>query len=195
MCLRINDKIIIYLIELEIPIVTLNNGIQLYNFISNVDYTFLYLLLLPLLSNEIRDLTMKYCWKEYTDHLQKNDLSQNENQSKNLPIHPFLFDIKYAFGILNGYVWQFKLEETILKMNSSLNESNNEIIESLDYDSKKINKESYEHINIHLFDSYMGSIHESFKEIVSEYDQKNVAEGMVEDKKKLNERSRNYIQT
>lgn len=27
MCLRINDKIIIYLIELEIPIVTLNNGI------------------------------------------------------------------------------------------------------------------------------------------------------------------------
>ncbi|GBC29532.2 hypothetical protein GLOIN_2v1874127 [Rhizophagus irregularis DAOM 181602=DAOM 197198] len=185
MCLRINDKIIIYLIELEIPIVTLNNGIQLYNFISNVDYTFLYLLLLPLLSNEIRDLTMKYCWKEYTDHLQKNDLSQNENQSKNLPIHPFLFDIKYAFGILNGYVWQFKLEETILKMNSSLNESNNEIIESLDYDSKKINKESYEHINIHLFDSYMGSIHESFKEIVSEYDQKNVAEGMVEDKKNL----------
>ncbi|PKC71611.1 hypothetical protein RhiirA1_438775 [Rhizophagus irregularis] len=185
MCLRINDKIIIYLIELEIPIVTLNNGIQLYNFISNVDYTFLYLLLLPLLSNEIRDLTMKYCWKEYTDHLQKNDLSQNENQSKNLPIHPFLFDIKYAFGILNGYVWQFKLEETILKMNSSLNESNNEIIESLDYDSKKINKESYEHLNIHLFDSYMGSIHESFKEIVSEYDQKNVAEGMVEDKKNL----------
>jgi hypothetical protein len=27
MCLRINDKIIIYSIELEIPIVTLNNGI------------------------------------------------------------------------------------------------------------------------------------------------------------------------
>ncbi|PKY49985.1 hypothetical protein RhiirA4_529172 [Rhizophagus irregularis] len=182
MCLRIKDKIIIYSIELEIPIVTLNNGTQLYNFINNVDYTFLYLLLLPLLSNEIRDLTMKYYWKEYS---QKNDLLQNENQSKNIPIHPFLFDIKYAFGILNGYVWKFKLEETILKMNSSLNESNNEIIEGLDDDSKKINKEPYEHLNIHLFDSYMDAIRVIFLEVISEYDQKNVAKGKKEDKKNL----------
>ncbi|RGB28185.1 hypothetical protein C1646_768131 [Rhizophagus diaphanus] len=183
MCLRIYDKIIIYSIELEIPIVTLNNGIQLYNFISNIDYTFLYILLLPLLSNEIRELTMKYCWKEYS---QNNDLLQSENQSKNIPIHPFLFDIKYVFGILNECVWKFKLEETILKLNSSLNESNNEIIEGLDDDAKKkINKETYEHLNIHLFDSYMGAIHEFFKEIVSEYDQKNVAKGKKEDKKNL----------
>ncbi|PKY49370.1 hypothetical protein RhiirA4_445815 [Rhizophagus irregularis] len=151
-CLRISDRIIIYSIELEILIASLdkNNVIQLYKF---MEHPGLYPLLLPLLlCDDVQDTganrksIMKHCWKEYLDHNQ----IPNEYQSKTTT--------NYAFVILTDYIRKIKLEN-LPKLNFSyqnfdglnnnsdegsdsnkLNNENDKVIEVLDEDAKKINK-------------------------------------------------------
>ncbi|GBC03030.1 hypothetical protein RclHR1_04950002 [Rhizophagus clarus] len=193
-CLRIKDKIIIYSIELKIPIISsldMNNDIQSYNFINIPQ---LYTLLFPdelihddvLLSNRIWYSIIEYGWKECLNHLKMHHQLQ-EYQPDSLTFPPFIFDIKTkcAFGILNGYIWKVKLEEKISKMYLSFenhNELSNEIIikgldseeSSSDDESDKIidsnmyssakNKELYKCLNIYLFNPYVDTINAIFQE-------------------------------
>ncbi|CAB5208599.1 unnamed protein product [Rhizophagus irregularis] len=154
-CLRISDRIIIYSIELEIIIASLdkNNDIQLYKFMKHPG---LYPLLLPLLLRDNvqdtganRKSIMKHCWKEYLDHNQ----IPNECQSKTTA--------KYAFVILADYIRKIKLENSRLNFSyqnfdglnnnsdessdsNKLNNENDKVIEVLDTDecedAKKIKK-------------------------------------------------------
>ncbi|PKY51265.1 hypothetical protein RhiirA4_546464 [Rhizophagus irregularis] len=67
--LKFNDKIIVYLIELGIPIASLdvNDDIQLYNFMNHTG-----LFLLPSLFYYTPDNEIKYCW----NNKYKNDCNQ-----------------------------------------------------------------------------------------------------------------------
>ncbi|PKK78592.1 hypothetical protein RhiirC2_770074 [Rhizophagus irregularis] len=191
--LRIKNKIIIYSIELKIPIISsldINNGIKSYNLLNIPE---LYTLLLPdelihddvLSSNRMWNSIMEYCWKECLNHLEKHYQLQKKHQPESSTIPQFIFDIKtkYTFGILDGYVWKIKLEERISKMNENNNKLNNEIIvkgldsedSSSDDEADKIidsdmytsnveNKEIYNFLNIYLFNPYMNTIIASFQE-------------------------------
>src|SRR5687767_3467203 len=70
-------------------------------------YLLIFTLLLPnaaqvgLLSNEIWNSIIKYCWKKCLEE------SQKELQVKNL----LLFD-KHIFGILDGFIWKIKLRSS-----------------------------------------------------------------------------------
>uniref|UniRef100_U9U019 Uncharacterized protein n=1 Tax=Rhizophagus irregularis (strain DAOM 181602 / DAOM 197198 / MUCL 43194) TaxID=747089 RepID=U9U019_RHIID len=191
--LRIKNKIIIYSIELKIPIISsldINNGIKSYNLLNIPE---LYTLLLPdelihddvLSSNRMWNSIMEYCWKECLNHLEKHYQLQKKHQPESSTIPQFIFDIKtkYTFGILDGYVWKIKLEERISKMNENNNKLNNEIIvkgldsedsssddeadkiiDSYMYTSNVENKEIYKYLNIYLFNPYMNTIIASFQE-------------------------------
>ncbi|EXX65143.1 hypothetical protein RirG_136100 [Rhizophagus irregularis DAOM 197198w] len=180
--IRIKDKIVIYSIELEIPIASLdiNNDIQLYNLMNRIILNLH--LLLPLLStnSKIWNFVMKYCWKECLD--------QNEQLQFEISCDNIQTKTKYAFQILDGYVWKAELKKKIANMNF-VNELYVKIIEDLNSDefndnkrdekiieylssdefddAKKINMEAYkkyEHLNIHLFSPYMNTIRKLFKD-------------------------------
>ncbi|PKC61662.1 hypothetical protein RhiirA1_466208 [Rhizophagus irregularis] len=100
-CLRIKDKIIIYLVELEIPIASLNinDDIQLlYNFMN---YTDLYPLLLPLTNNI------------------SNQLSTGSLPSLSILPNNIHITTKCAFGILQNNVWKIKFNENNTKTNKT----------------------------------------------------------------------------
>ncbi|PKC02120.1 hypothetical protein RhiirA5_425702, partial [Rhizophagus irregularis] len=157
--LKINDKIIIYSIELRIPIAFLDidNDIQLYNFMNHTG-----LFLLPSLFYYTPDKgicnSIKYCWN--------NKYKNGSNQT--LFDKPTDEQTKFVFGILNGRVWKSKFDEKMPKTNFSseysdeLNKENNKIIEYNDND--KINKETYEHSNIHL---YMDTVSTLFQKAIT----------------------------
>ncbi|PKC68660.1 hypothetical protein RhiirA1_456954 [Rhizophagus irregularis] len=106
------NKIVIYSIELEIPIATLdiNDEISLYNTLKHIDLT-LYPLLLTLLdhNSKVWNSIMKYYWKVCINHL--NHLS-NEYQSEILPNNIQITN-KYAYGILNKNFLKIKIEEKL----------------------------------------------------------------------------------
>src|SRR4051794_34118294 len=93
---------------------------QLYNFMKNSCLH----PLLPSLSSLFNYTTnsgiwnsmMKNCWKDL-DRLKKNDQLLIEYQTENLPILSQT-TAKYAYGILDGYVWKVKFEEKINFLNS-----------------------------------------------------------------------------
>ncbi|PKK75979.1 hypothetical protein RhiirC2_816053 [Rhizophagus irregularis] len=180
--IRIKDKIVIYSIELEIHIASLdiNNDIQLYNLMNRIILNLH--LLLPLLStnSKIWNFVMKYCWKECLD--------QNEQLQFEISCDNIQTKTKYAFQILDGYVWKAELKKKIANMNF-VNELYVKIIEDLNSDefndnkrdekiieylssdefddAKKINMEAYkkyEHLNIHLFSPYVNTIRKLFKD-------------------------------
>ncbi|GBB85852.1 hypothetical protein RclHR1_01230015 [Rhizophagus clarus] len=158
-CLRIKDKIIIHSIELEIPIASLNlnNDIQIYNFMN---HTSLYLLLLPLLSqsSEIWNQIMKYYWKKCLG-------------AENLPLpNNISIATKYTFGILSGHVWKIKLEEKILKNELPIKdyEETNEMKRWKGWNMYLCSdeKETYDHLNIHLFCSCIDTIRALIDEVI-----------------------------
>ncbi|PKK66102.1 hypothetical protein RhiirC2_807711 [Rhizophagus irregularis] len=122
--LKIKDKIIVYSIELKIPIASLdiNNDIQLYNFMNRTG-----LFLLPSLFYYTPDKEIKYCW---------NNKYKNRNRFKPTD-EPTDKKTKFVFGILNGRVWKSKFDEKMSKTNFSsensdgLNNENNNIGEYL----------------------------------------------------------------
>ncbi|GET00426.1 hypothetical protein GLOIN_2v1874127 [Rhizophagus clarus] len=96
-CIRIKNKIIIYSIESEIPIASLdiNDGVRLCNFMHHDG---LIPLLLPLLSNSNIWDRLK---EEYPTESFPNDIQTTTN---------------YAFGILDGQIRKLKLGELFTKM-------------------------------------------------------------------------------
>ncbi|EXX64204.1 hypothetical protein RirG_145060 [Rhizophagus irregularis DAOM 197198w] len=167
-CTRIKDKVFIYSVELEIPIVSLNinNDIQLYDIIYRTGLIHLLLpLLLPLLSNsKIRNSIMEHCWKECLNRLNKNDQEfQIENLLKNIQ-----FTTKYALIILDGYIWKIKLEENASNMNFIFeNSEDDDSNEYWYFDNESY--ETYENLNIHLFNPYMDNIHALFQKVISNF--------------------------
>ncbi|RGB44239.1 hypothetical protein C1646_748964 [Rhizophagus diaphanus] len=145
--LKINDKIIIYSIELGITIASLdiNDDIQLYNIMNHTGLFLLPSLIFYYTPDKGIHNSNKYCWN---------------NKYKNI-FNQTLFDkptdeqTKFVFGIQNERVWKSKFDEKMPKTNFSseysheLNKENNKSIECNDND--KIIKETYEHSNIHLY--------------------------------------------
>ncbi|PKY29472.1 hypothetical protein RhiirB3_391843 [Rhizophagus irregularis] len=176
-CTRIKNKIIIYSIELEIPIDSLD--------INNVNrmcipmkHPVLCHLLFPLFSNipssGFWDSVMENCREKCLDHLKQYD--QLPKKYFNLP-NNIRAASKYAFGILDGDVCKIDLEKLISNVNSLLknsdelnNSDSNDMIGHWYFDNDfKINKKTYayEHLNVHLFNSYiMDTIHALFQEVI-----------------------------
>src|SRR5437763_1958363 len=115
--------------------------------------------ILPFLSS----FFMEYYWIECLDRLKNNNQLPMEYQTENSPI--VQITTKYAFGILDGYVWKVKFGEKSSKKNLSFQNSD-DVIENwydcFDYHLKKINKETYDHLNIHLYMDTMNSMYEWF---------------------------------
>ncbi|PKK59825.1 hypothetical protein RhiirC2_719550 [Rhizophagus irregularis] len=122
-CTRIKNKIIIYSIELEIPIDSLD--------INNVNrmcipmkHPVLCHLLFPLFSNipssGFWDSVMENCREKCLDHLKQYD--QLPKKYFNLP-NNIRAASKYAFGILDGDVCKIDLEKLISNVNSLLKNS------------------------------------------------------------------------
>ncbi|GET00349.1 hypothetical protein GLOIN_2v1874127 [Rhizophagus clarus] len=162
-CLGIMDKIIIISIELAIPIVSLdiNNDTLLYELMDQSDLLPSLPSLLPLLSNKIQIMGSKYEYIQTTD--------------------------EYAFGMLDGFVWKIKLEENISKIKFLLQNSNEKVIENskYNYDNNfKIDKGTYEHLNIYLFNPYVDKMHELFQK---------VSESENEYKKKIEQKNKDLM--
>ncbi|CAB4442389.1 unnamed protein product [Rhizophagus irregularis] len=138
--LKINDKIIVYSIELRIPIATLdiNDDIQLYNFMNHTG-----LFLLPSLFYYTPDKEIKYCWNsKYKNRFNwHNPLfdEQTDNQTK------------FAFGILNGRVWKSKFDKEMTKTNFSSENSG----ESNKVNNKIVEYDDFKYLNVHSFNPYM----------------------------------------
>ncbi|GBC33615.2 hypothetical protein GLOIN_2v1874127 [Rhizophagus irregularis DAOM 181602=DAOM 197198] len=168
-CLRIKDKITIYSIELGIPIASLDiNNNDLYNF---MEHNILYPLLLPLLDGEIYNLIMENCWKKCLGSLKEKNKLPIKYQTENLPTLPKNIHIatNFAFGILDGDVWKIKLEENISKLNLPSKDCNKcDIVKSWNMYLCSYEKETYDHLNIRLFFSYMdmNMIRALFKDII-----------------------------
>ncbi|RIA87088.1 hypothetical protein C1645_828296 [Glomus cerebriforme] len=157
-CLKIKDKIIIYSIELEIPIITLdtNNDI-VYPEIDEKQQT-----KIP----EIQQQTEKKVetlWetKEQTNVQTSgyidiytillpllsneicNSIMLDHRKTKSLSNSIQNFTPKYVFRILGGYVWKINLEDKLPKMNFLF--------------------KTFEPLNVHLFNLYMNDIHASLQ--------------------------------
>ncbi|PKY49577.1 hypothetical protein RhiirA4_545380 [Rhizophagus irregularis] len=155
--LKINDKIIVYSIELGIPIASLdiNDDIQLYNFMNHTG-----LFLLPSLFYYIPDKEIKYCWNnKYKSRF--NQISFDEPTDK--PTDESTDDqTKLMFGILRERVWKSKFDEKMSKMNFSsensdeLNKENDKIVERDEY------------LNVHSFNLYMGTVSKLFQEAIND---------------------------
>ncbi|UZO13411.1 uncharacterized protein OCT59_004910 [Rhizophagus irregularis] len=140
--LKVNDKIIVYSIELGIPIASLdiNDDIQLYNFMN---YTGLFL---PSLFYYTPDKEIKYCWNsKYKNWFNKPLFDEQTDKPTGEPTdEPTDEQTKFVFGILNERVWKSKFYENMSK-------------------TKVIECETYKHLNVHLFDPYMDTVSTLFQ--------------------------------
>ncbi|GET64058.1 hypothetical protein GLOIN_2v1767492 [Rhizophagus irregularis DAOM 181602=DAOM 197198] len=127
--LKVNDKIIVYSIELGIIIASLdiNDDIQLYNFMNHTG-----LFLLPSFFYYTPDKEIKYCWN-----------SKYKNWFNRLNLI-FGKDDEQTDGILNERVQKSKFYE---------NMSKTKVIECDDDDKK-----TYNHLNVHSFNPYMDTV-------------------------------------
>ncbi|RGB43102.1 hypothetical protein C1646_809525, partial [Rhizophagus diaphanus] len=135
--LKVNDKIIVYSIELGIPIASLdiNDDIQFYNFMNHTG-----LFLLPSLFYYTSDKEIKYCWNSKYKNMFNQILIV---EPTDVPIDE---QTKVMFGILNEHAWKSKFYE---------NMSKTKVIECDDDDRK-----TYKLSNVHL---YMDTVYTLFQ--------------------------------
>jgi hypothetical protein len=102
-------------------------------------------------------------------------IKQNDQlQEKILPIKIQVTN-KYAFGILDGDIWNIDFKEMISNINSSFigNTVEDYIVEESWYfdNDVKINEETnmFDHLHIFLLNSYRGSIHKLIKGIIADF--------------------------
>ncbi|CAB4435065.1 unnamed protein product [Rhizophagus irregularis] len=159
--LNVCDKIIVYSIELGIPIASLNinDDTQFYNFMNHTG-----LFLLPSLFFYTPDKKIIYCWNsKYKDGLNQTLLTDEQIEFVlNLGFNETLFSeptdaptdvqTKLVFGILNERVWKSKFYE---------NMSKTKVIEC-DDDDKKI----YNHLNVHSINPYMDIVSTLFQKAI-----------------------------
>ncbi|UZO24535.1 uncharacterized protein OCT59_016831 [Rhizophagus irregularis] len=155
--LKVNDKIIVYSIELEIPIATLdiNNDTQLYNFMNHSG-----LFLLPSLFYYTPDKEIKYCWNsKYKNILNQTLLEEptDDEPTDEQTDKPTDEQAKFVFGILNERVWKSKFYE-------------NKVIECDDDD-----KITYKLSNVHL---YMDTVSTLFQNAKCESGKKLITESI-----------------
>ncbi|PKY50974.1 hypothetical protein RhiirA4_467762 [Rhizophagus irregularis] len=152
-CTRVKNEIIIYSVELEIPIASLdiNNVTQLRNLIK---YPALRSRLFPLLcllfSNKICSGFWDSVkgWKKCLGHSKQNDKLLTKCDISVRATN------KLAFVIQDGDIWKVDLEKMILYINSLPINNSDEII------NKEMDK-TYNHLNIFLlisYNSYMDTI-------------------------------------
>ncbi|GBC33529.2 hypothetical protein GLOIN_2v1581148 [Rhizophagus irregularis DAOM 181602=DAOM 197198] len=137
--LKVNDKIIVYSIELGIIVATLdiNDDIQLYNFMNHTG-----LCLLPSLFYYTPDKEIKYCWNsKYKNWFNQSLIDKPIDESTDAPTDE---QTKFVFGILNECVWKSKFYENMSK-------------------TKVIECETYNHLNVHSFNPYMDTVSTLFQ--------------------------------
>ncbi|RGB27487.1 hypothetical protein C1646_673946 [Rhizophagus diaphanus] len=164
-CLKINDKIIVYSVELGIAIASLNinDDIQLYNFMNHTG-----LFLLPSLFYYTPDKEIKYCWNSkyknrfyhynrtlFGEPTDKRTYESNDN---------------LVFGVLNEHVWKSKFDEKMSKMNFSSKSS--------DKLNKEYNKiiECDEYLNVYSFNLYMDTVSTLFHRAIINIDDDSIKE-------------------
>ncbi|UZO06889.1 uncharacterized protein OCT59_027194 [Rhizophagus irregularis] len=148
--LNINDKIIVYSIELGIFIASLdiNDDIQLYNFMYHTG-----LFLLPSLFYFTSDEEIKYCWNNKYENM-FNQIKPTDESTDD--------QTKFVFGIQNGRVWKSKFDEKMSKTNFSsgnsdeLNKEHNKIVECDEY------------LNVHSFNLYMDTVSTLFQKVTTD---------------------------
>ncbi|UZO23571.1 uncharacterized protein OCT59_015904 [Rhizophagus irregularis] len=146
--LKVNDKIIVYSIELGIIIASLdiNDDIQLYNFMYHTG-----LFLLPSLFYYTPDKEIKYCWNSKYKNMDNQTLfDKPTDEPTDAPTDD---QTKFVFGILNERVWKSKFYE---------NTSKTKVIKCDDDDKK-----TYNHLNVHSFNPYMDTVSTLFQKVTT----------------------------
>ncbi|GBC17526.2 hypothetical protein GLOIN_2v1881126 [Rhizophagus irregularis DAOM 181602=DAOM 197198] len=149
-CTRIKDKIIIYSVELKIPVASLNlnNDIQP----SMLDK---YPTLCSLLFSD--SMIMKDYWKKYLCQLKK----QNDLLPKEFFPSVIRATSEHIFVFIDGNIWKIDLKKTMTN-----EEYDNDV---------KINEEMskmYDHLHILFLNSYMDTVRELFQEAITNYNSK-----------------------
>jgi hypothetical protein len=133
-----------------------------------MNHTGLYILPSIFYYNTTDKNSIKYCW----NNKYKNRFNQTLfNELNN--IYKYIFNqtygstdeqTKFTLGILNGRVWKSKFEEKSSNLSENSDESNNENDKIIDCDDdEKINEKTYDHLNIHSFNSCMDTVHRLFQ--------------------------------
>ncbi|GES90191.1 hypothetical protein GLOIN_2v1874127 [Rhizophagus clarus] len=146
-CLRYKDKIIIFSIKLEIPIISLdvNDDEQLRMLMKARALRPLLLPLFPslfplssnVLNSKFWNSVIENCKEKYLSHSEQTNQIQEMFLSNNIRVTS-----KFAFEILDGDVWKIDLGEVLSNINSLFNTSDelnngnhDEIIENLHIDN------------------------------------------------------------
>ncbi|RGB21431.1 hypothetical protein C1646_822980 [Rhizophagus diaphanus] len=162
-CTRVKNEIIIYSIELEIPIASLdiNNVTQLRNLIKYPALrSRLFPLLCPLFNNKICNGFWDSVkgWKKCLGHSKQNDKLLTKCGISVRATN------KLAYVIQDGDIWKVNLEKMIFYINSLPNNNSDKVI------NKEMDK-TYSHLNIFSlisYNSYMDTIHKLFQEAESD---------------------------
>ncbi|GBB89682.1 hypothetical protein RclHR1_16470001 [Rhizophagus clarus] len=184
-CIKIDSKIIVYMIDLEIQVASLdiNYDIQLRTFVKHpVLCPLLFPLLLSLFKNKLKGEFWDECKGKSLGHLKQSDQLSKEFFQNYIQVTD-----DYVFGFPDENLWKIDLKEVIsniLNVCSSFknsDESNNnnsdEIIENWYFDKKETYK-SCDRLNLLLFNpyAYPDVIKALFHETISNFEYKNKLE-------------------
>ncbi|GES95010.1 hypothetical protein GLOIN_2v1537213 [Rhizophagus clarus] len=161
-CLRFGDKIIIYSVEFENHIISLDIKENVNQLRKLMKHPTLCSLLFPLLLtvywydyyDYFWNSVIKDFWNKCINHLKQNDQLPKEQKYHLINIRA---TNKYVFVIMDVGIWKIDLEKMISAINSLLID---EIVEDVDM---------YDNLHILLPNSYMKTIRELFHEVVSDY--------------------------
>ncbi|GBC33614.2 hypothetical protein GLOIN_2v823409 [Rhizophagus irregularis DAOM 181602=DAOM 197198] len=193
-CTRFKDKIIIYSIELGIPIVSLNinNVNQLRMFMKYIfSYQQLSLLLFPLLLPLFNNIQSSEFWDAIIkDSKSLGHLKHYEQLPKEFLPNNIQVTSKFVFGILDGDVWMNDLEKVMLNMDTLLKSSdelvNNNFDEIIDnwyeYSGNhfKSKKEMYDYLIILLLNPYKETLDGLFKKVIRQLNNQYEPDGYSE---------------
>ncbi|PKC71635.1 hypothetical protein RhiirA1_495924 [Rhizophagus irregularis] len=193
-CTRFKDKIIIYSIELGIPIVSLNinNVNQLRMFMKYIfSYQQLSLLLFPLLLPLFNNIQSSEFWDAIIkDSKSLGHLKHYEQLPKEFLPNNIQVTSKFVFGILDGDVWMNDLEKVMLNMDTLLKSSdelvNNNFDEIIDnwyeYSGNhfKSEKEMYDYLIILLLNPYKETLDGLFKKVIRQLNNQYEPDGYSE---------------
>ncbi|GBC03272.1 hypothetical protein RclHR1_05040013 [Rhizophagus clarus] len=133
-CIKSGENLIIYSIEFEAIIATVDY-IEIYNFMKRTN---LHSLLLPLITNSgVWNSLMDHYWKKFINRLKENNQLPKEYQTKSSP-HFLKFTDEYIYGILDGYVWKYKLDFTDFSLDD-LDSNSDDKVKAKTYDDLSVN--------------------------------------------------------
>ncbi|GBC05945.1 hypothetical protein RclHR1_06520001 [Rhizophagus clarus] len=165
-CTRFKNEIIIYSVELEIPVASfdINNDIQLREHPALC--TQLFPLIFPLFgdisSNDFLDSFTKNYWKRCLE----SHLNPNDHLPEKFPDN-IRATKKYALRVLDGDIWNIDFEELITKIN--LLPKNSDMVNEDNFKTNEKASKMYDYLHILLLNSYMETIRKLFQKANQEF--------------------------